>query len=157
MLGDLIERIKAAASPDPALDADIAEALELRPLPRHDRFYRSARGEDLYLTKWLLPGGRAVDTFAGEFPEFTGSLDIAMSLVPKGWSYSLGSMMGLPLAERWRCHLRDHNDPNDSTRRWLDVDAAMPATSTTAACLKIRYQDLLQAAIAVSRRQPAKG
>jgi hypothetical protein len=63
----------------------------------------------------------------------------ARMLVPEGWSFSLGEMMGLPANRRWRCHLRDHNEPfNPATCKWVDADLATPALAIVSAALKAR-------------------
>jgi len=68
-------------------------------------------------------------------------LDAAMMLVPVGWSFSLGEMMGLPLDSRWRCHLRDHREPyNPATCAWSDCDKSHPAIAIATAALKAKEQ-----------------
>lgn len=79
---------------------------------------------------WYRPDGRASCV-----PNFTGSLDAALSLVPEGWSTGLGDLHGYapPI---WRAHLRDHNNPNPARRQWIEGHAATPALTLTAAALR---------------------
>lgn len=80
------------------------------------------------------PGNGAQDSLV---PIYTAGIDAAMTLVPKGWGFSLAEMMGLPLERRWRCHLRDHNEPyNPATWAWVDKDCRTAPLAICAAALK---------------------
>jgi hypothetical protein len=71
-----------------------------------------------------------------------GYVDAARLLVPVGWSFSLGEMMGLPLEYRWRCHLRDHREPyNPATGAWVDRDCRTPALAVCAAAMAARAKE----------------
>ena len=62
-------------------------------------------------------------------------LDAAMTLVPDGWSIGLGDLRGYaPII--WRAHLRDHNDPSASSRRWVEGHAKTAALALCAAALR---------------------
>lgn len=102
-------------------------------------------GPDIAVDRELFAefhGFSAMADMAGSdahYPPYTASLDAAMTLVPDGWSFSLGEMMGLPLERRWRCHLRDHNEPyNPSTCKWVDRDCQTPALAICAAALRAK-------------------
>lgn len=111
-------RCEAASGPDRELDHAIYEALG-NPVVRCAS--ASTHGTDL--VNWA--------------PFYTASLDAAVTLVPSGWAFSLGSLMGLPLERRWRCHLRDHNEPyNPATCSWIDSDLTTPALAICAAALR---------------------
>lgn len=60
---ELIERLEAATGPDPLLDAAIGEHLGLTPAS-----FRFKDGDQVSM-----------------WPNFTGSVDAAMTLVPAGW------------------------------------------------------------------------
>lgn len=114
----LVERVEAATGPDRELDCDIARYRRVTVM-KHD----PETGENFETTHW----------------HYTASLDAAMTLVPKGWAFSLGEMMGLPIERRWRCHLRDHNEPyNPATCAWVDKDLSTPALAICAAALRAR-------------------
>jgi hypothetical protein len=68
-------------------------------------------------------------------PDYTASLDAAIRLVPEGWSVGLGDLRGRdPVV--WRAHLRDHNDPDEMKRQWVEGHAVTPALALTAAALR---------------------
>lgn len=130
VLRDLAERVEAASDPCRELDVRVNLAVS-------DQIWSESDIADL-LTWRDEPTGYGRYRPADEYvPEHTRSLDAAMTLVPEGWAFSLGEMMGLPLEQRWRCHLRDHNEPyNPSTCRWLDRDCRTPALAVCAAALR---------------------
>jgi len=85
----------------------------------------------------LFDGARAsYDLQLNLIPHYTASLDAAMQLVPMGWSVGLGDLRGYtPII--WRAHLRDHNNPNPVSRRWVEGNTATtPALALTAASLR---------------------
>jgi hypothetical protein len=69
---NLIERLEKLTGPDRGFDDIIAEAAGYT---KH--FGNTGR---TYLT-WSTPGGE----YIGVAPRFTGSIDAALTLVPKGW------------------------------------------------------------------------
>lgn len=144
---DLIERVEKAEGPDRELDAEIAIAIKWPPMGRMIRHW--VNEEPLVLVSegldphHYLAGHvcmkRLPDNGTWATPACTGSIDAAMTLVPGGWAFSLGEMMGLPLERRWRCHLRNHNEPyNPATCAWVDKDCATPALAICAASLRAR-------------------
>ena len=66
---------------------------------------------------------------------YTTSLDAARTLVPDGWSWSLGEMRGI---SKWRGWMNDHNTPDGLAVVHVDADAATPALALCAAALKAR-------------------
>lgn len=73
---------------------------------------------------------------------YTTSLDAALTLVPEGWSFSVGDLRGYD-PPMWRCHLRDHR-PQSLTAAghshiWKEGNTiAGPALAICAAALKAR-------------------
>lgn len=98
MLADLIVRLEKAEGPDRDLDIDIAKAC----LPEH------------HSGRW----GR-INT-----PEFTRSIDAALTLVPEGWAVN---NMFQRQDDRWRCALykKSGGAPKDShvTAEWTPTPA----------------------------------
>lgn len=77
---DLIVRLEAATGPDPHLDAEIEAALR-----GGEPAYRSASRHQFGPSVVLNHGaGNPWDGWESA-PSFTGSLDAALPLVPKGW------------------------------------------------------------------------
>src|SRR5690606_489525 len=66
----LIERIEAATRPDRELDAEIAVAKGWRKLPE---------------ANWFTPPNLTVLHHKSDLPDFTASIDAALTLVPEGW------------------------------------------------------------------------
>ena len=66
---------------------------------------------------------------------FTTSLDAALTLVPEGWSWSLGEMRGIGKFRGW---LNDHNTPDGLAVRHIDADATTPALALCIAALRAR-------------------
>lgn len=98
-LSELIERLERATGPSRDLDGEIA---------LYNGMYRG-------------------DVFLGRAPEFTVSLDAALTLVPQGWQWQLDNCGGggdTPC----RCEL--------GTDIW--AEAATPALALVAAALKAR-------------------
>ncbi len=104
----LIERIEGASEPCRVLDGDIACAIGL-----------------LHPRDFVTPTSSVPPA-----PEYTGSIDAAVTLVPKGWVWTLvehcdGAVAGL-------IDDRVHPVRHDS----IEVEAATPALALCAAALK---------------------
>lgn len=56
-----------------------------------------------------------------------------LARLPKGVSWSIGQMMGLPEQLRYRCFLSDHNTEDGKATRHLDCDKASPVEAIRAA------------------------
>ena len=110
----LVERIEGATAPDREIDYRLFE------------FVRTDAEHCSYIE-------------GKPYPAYTSSVDDALRLVPRGWAFSLAEMMGLPLERRWRCHLRDHNEPyNPATCAWVDKDCPTAPLAICAASLRAR-------------------
>lgn len=75
-------------------------------------------------------------------PIYTSSLDAAMSLVPEGWSFSVGDLRGYD-PPMWRAHLRDHRTESLSKDGhsvvWVKGNTIHgPALALTASALRAR-------------------
>lgn len=75
MMQDLIKRIEAAEGPDRESDAEIALA---------KGWVRRDNSDD-----WFYPPSSPVLHHKSELPNFTSSIDEAMTLVPEGWRVQL--------------------------------------------------------------------
>lgn len=97
----LVQRVEDASGPDRELDARVHQALGYR------------------------------DQQWAEAPEYTASLDAAMSLVPKGWRFSVSDYVSPG------CHaaVTSMDGPGEGFAR-----AATPARALVAACLRARTQ-----------------
>jgi len=96
----LADRVEQAEGPSRELDAAVVAALNLRSFVRQDRHYISlARGE-IWLSTWRI-GKACVDTFEGEVPAFTESIDAAAMLVPEGFAFGCGCGTEEPNVEGW--------------------------------------------------------
>lgn len=82
---ELAERCEAAAGPDRELDQDIALALGWSPIPNPTK----AGG---LVGRWTQPDG-TMSGMEGP-PQWTASLDAALSLVPEGFDWTLGRTNG---------------------------------------------------------------
>lgn len=82
----LARAVRSLDGPSFHLDLDIALAYGLT---KHETgqsiVYSGGRGGGDPLTAWVLPNGVTITTVRGAAPEFTGRLDLAMSLVPDDW------------------------------------------------------------------------
>ena len=91
--------------------------------------------------RWVRINTNPVEA-RGALPEYTSSIDAALTLVPEGWSRSIGEMMGLPEKIRWMAHIRDHRPESvDSAGRsikWKEGEAPTPAIAICIAALKAR-------------------
>jgi hypothetical protein len=103
---EVAERCEAASGPDRLLDLDIASTLKISAL------YRRA--------------GQVTATW----PDYTASLDAAMTLVPEGWAFGIGRGTDRSDTEGWAWI-----SPTDEGEIWT---AATPALALTAACLRAR-------------------
>ena len=79
----IIARLEAATGPDRELSRDIAFALGWRVC--WGKWYSPATAAEARKSKKALPAYPA----SLEPPDFTGSLDAALTLVPKGWGYQI--------------------------------------------------------------------
>lgn len=121
----LEKRIEALTAPCREMDAEIAIAAKAVPYD-FEPAYWTAEWREMYGDRiWTAP-------------QYTASLDAAMTLVPDGWSVGLGDLRGYsPVI--WRAHLRDHNEPyNPSSCNWQEGHATTAALALCAAGLRAR-------------------
>lgn len=85
---DLVERIRASGAPDRELDGDVAEFLRL--CPQEDRWVRLKLGRWEVKTGALWEPGEHWPTWVA--PEFTGSLDAVLRLLPPKWTRAVNAM-----------------------------------------------------------------
>lgn len=122
---DIAKVVEGLDGPDREVDAEIALAVSYANCrPRTTEEYPKTPIENQY-GHGIFP------------PAYTASIDAAMTLVPEGWSVGLGDLRGRdPVI--WRAHLRDHNNPDPSTRQWVEGNCATPALALCAAALRAR-------------------
>lgn len=73
---------------------------------------------------WTLPNGNKVKEFGGEFPDFAGQMDVAVSLIPQGRKWSLTSTP----ATGCFCTIianPNHEGPGYESGRWPTVPLAI--------------------------------
>lgn len=132
-MNELVARIEAAdqrqADGGYALDGEIA---------KREGWTYSYR-EATHSWGWCRPG--MPDHFNARPPAYTTSIDAAMSLVPEGWSMSLGEKRGLPAHIRWNVWLHDHNTENGIAERSIEASAATPSLALCAAALRAKASD----------------
>ena len=126
-IASLITRIEAAEGPDGLMDRDIAEALGLGPDETWERLVSRPGIVSMDENCWVKANRLR------RAKPYTASLDAAMTLVPDGWSWSLGEQRGVGTFRGW---LNDHNTPDGLAVRHVDAEAATPALALTAACLR---------------------
>jgi hypothetical protein len=74
---ELIARLAAATGPDRELDREIAPFLG---------WVREKRGRDRREWWYRPSGGRAYTWYEDHCPQYTASIDAALTLVPEGWA-----------------------------------------------------------------------
>lgn len=114
-LDDLIARLEEAARPDRGLDAEIALSIGWT-------FHR-----DPFFEFWREPDGTDADDEHEEPPQFTASLDAAMTLVPEGMMWFLGHLD--PSDMRFCATMSERGNVGVSTWRGFS------STATLALCI----------------------
>lgn len=137
---ELAARIEAADGPSRELDAQIAEALGMCQHRNKTRSgYQDDTGfdcDDCGADSW---GNRSKDGHNRRLndpnPAYTASLDSAMTLVPEGWSVSVGDLRGYD-PPMWRCHLRDHRPESLTAAGHSEIwkEGSTPASAALAIC-----------------------
>lgn len=132
-LSDLIERVEAATGPDRRLDAEIAAAVRMGLPSGCDWAFRFPKWEAApnqtgtvrIIGNWDGNG----DHIAGNFcsPAYTGSVDTAMTLVPKRWDWLISKGDDEPAIASV--------GPADSVSEFM-TSAATPALALVAASLR---------------------
>ena len=129
-MSDLIARLEAAEEGSRELDFAIAEHLGMH--PRWSKSTTKARKMH-----------RHVD--GGPIPAWTGGIDAALTLVPEGWDYSIGTDTRKDESARkygWaRVMERAEDHPGHYTGNELYAEAATPALALCAAALKARESE----------------
>ena len=129
----LLARVLESTGPDRELDAEIALAFGIVAQRGGNCFY----GHKHYSVMVLDRDYYDHDGNAPELPNYTASLDAALTLVPEGWS--------------WHAALRTYLTPFRGTGSvWqegqqyalFNADAATPARALIAACIKARMEAL---------------
>lgn len=147
----LADRIEAASGPSRELDASIAWAT--------GRFDRFKIGMGDYMTVALQgvnnagmaevhvisPSGGRI-SYSDDPPHYSGSLDAAMTLVPKGWNWGASLRAHQDDAQAWAengksAFVGTGFRPNPE-RQWFDTVAATPALALCAASLRARASRL---------------
>jgi hypothetical protein len=121
----LIARVEAARGPDREVDAEIAW---LRTAPDKKRLGPPDLSREVWHAGLPTPAWVKWDSVAGFHPFYTGSLDAAATLVPKGFGYLVGVDDDTPVACVSFYNLFDDD------QRW--VAASTPALALTAAALR---------------------
>jgi hypothetical protein len=83
-MNELADRIEALKYPCHEIDSVIAEEIGMPFRSRRDSKGRSKGRE------WLEDSHGGVETWVNNAPRYTSSIDAAMTLMPKGWSWSVG-------------------------------------------------------------------
>src|SRR5216684_2962906 len=98
---EIIAKLEAATEGSRELDGDIAEALGLPAIATTGIFHVQRReNREGYGLVDRAEWGRDLPTyFSWKAPEFTTSLDAALTLVPEGAEYAISTLYGLALAE----------------------------------------------------------
>lgn len=130
---ELAARVEALTGPDREVDAEIAVAVSgdsgaFVVAPMEDCIFQHIPG-------WWRDGADK----SHDAPEYTASLDAAMSLVPKGCGFNLDRywMIGRE-GSAWRCDLSFGGTPDSPRRVGRAEDAYSAATAITAAALRAK-------------------
>lgn len=117
---ELAERCEAATGADTKLEREIAEALGWR----HVR--NKGPESEWFPYVWVAPDGKcdADETY----PDYTASIDAALTLVPEGWNWQVGKGN--------HCWSAVYQGAPPSMR--VDPIAATPALAICAAALRAR-------------------
>jgi hypothetical protein len=154
VLSGLAERVKRATGPDRELDAaafnaasdQVARwnrrALQL-PLEK-----RRGRYDDGWVS--VYAGKGLDDPYAEDLPRYTASIDAAMTLVPEGWSFEVRRS---GTGDRGQATVWDPMCIPGRPSEVRVTGCANPALALTAACLKVRAAQGIEAATAGETRK----
>ena len=132
----LLARVLKGSGPDRELDAEIALAFGIVAQRGGNCFY----GHKHYSVMVLDRDYYDHDGNAPELPNFTASLDAALTLVPERWKVaSLGESP--ERANSWTVWLRHRRDETELLGVMVN-HAATPARALIAACIKARMEKL---------------
>ena len=146
-LRDLIERVEAAQGPDRELDRDIM--IVVVPCDRARFRYWAPVNEDtgygVIDVERVYYAPHCAQAVA--VPQFTASIDAAMTLVPEGWRFGIeqaGAYDGSSRDEAWCWPYESNFDPDwqNGQQGYRDAPdgargyAATPALALVAACLR---------------------
>lgn len=131
-LAALLDRLQAAETGSPELDRMIAD-LVLTP----EKPVRLAGGPAIDIPMWRYPDGSV-----GTELRFTQSLDAALTLVPEGKSWGVGTIMydELPPRRAFAANCRREGYIGPETPE-VDATAATPALALVIACLRAKEQE----------------
>ena len=133
MLLLLAERCERAIGADRELDAEIWLACVPGTTRSELRYTHKASGKECVIDE-TRENGRLIVV-----PEYSVSLDAAMTLVPEGWNWFAGSAKGArAYVENGQSAFIGIGTRPNPDRLWFEVTAATPALALTAAALRAR-------------------
>lgn len=121
---DIIERLEKAPAPDREVDGLIA-------ISRGWTFQKMKGDAKSY---WRKPG--VTDYYMrSDLPNFTGSIDAALTLVPEGYRWTIGITDG---AFEFYATVRHPNEGSNPSLKWMAHGTVNPAVTLLIAILKAR-------------------